>query len=128
MEQAWRDGDGATARMSSDLPDNHVPADAPLLTAPRLVELSFQTAGLWEAGTAGRLALPMRVGRTSVLRDPASVEGPLFAKATPRDGGFDVVVTDGSGSVIVVLDGYQTVQLPGDLSDDVAAALGRTFG
>ncbi|MFN8096775.1 MAG: SDR family NAD(P)-dependent oxidoreductase [Dermatophilaceae bacterium] len=128
VEQAWRDGDGATARMSSDLPDNHVPADAPLLTAPRLVELSFQTAGLWEAGTAGRLALPMRVGRTSVLRDPASVEGPLFAKATPRDGGFDVVVTDGSGSVIVVLDGYQTVQLPGDLSDDVAAALGRTFG
>ncbi|GAA1747969.1 hypothetical protein GCM10009810_05700 [Nostocoides vanveenii] len=127
VDEAWRDGDGATARMSAHLPDNHAPADAPLITAPRLVELSFQTAGLWEAGTAGRLALPMRVGRTSVLRDPSTVDGPLYARATPRAGGFDVLVTDATGSVVVRLDGYQTVQLPGDLSEDVAAALSRVF-
>ena len=36
-----------------------------------------------------RLALPMRVGRTSVLRDPSTVDGPLYARATPRAGGFD---------------------------------------
>ena len=36
---------------------------AAALTAPRLVELCFQTAGLWQAGREDRLALPMRVGR-----------------------------------------------------------------
>ena len=33
-----------------------------MLTGPRLVELCFQTAGLCEAGTDGRLALPLHVG------------------------------------------------------------------
>ncbi|HRW03066.1 MAG TPA: SDR family NAD(P)-dependent oxidoreductase, partial [Tetrasphaera sp.] len=127
VSEAWKDNGGSVARFNTGVPDNHVPADAPLITAPRLVELSFQTAGLWEAGTQGRLALPMRVASTRVLKDPASVEGDLFARATPTADGFDVVVTDAAGDVVVVLDGYATVPLPGDLSEDVASALGATF-
>ena len=33
-----------------DLPGNHMPADRPTLMSPRLIELCFQTAGLWEMG------------------------------------------------------------------------------
>ncbi|MGZ5400871.1 MAG: SDR family oxidoreductase, partial [Nocardioides sp.] len=72
VETAWRDGDGPTARLPESLPDDRSPADAPLSLAPRLVELCFQTAGLWEAAREDRLALPMSVGRVCVLLDQAS--------------------------------------------------------
>ena len=58
VEEAWRTNEGATARLTAQLPEDRTPADAPLVTAPRLVELCFQTAGLWEAGRDGRMALP----------------------------------------------------------------------
>ena len=59
VESAWRDGDGPSARLAGSLPDDRSPADAPLALAPRLVELCFQTAGLWEAAHDNRLALPL---------------------------------------------------------------------
>ncbi len=128
VEAAWRDGDGSTARLTDPLPDNHAPATAPLTNAPRLVELCFQAAGLWEAGRDQRLALPMRVERVSVLRDPGSSEGLLRAHAVRReDGAFDCVVVDEGGDVLVHLDGYHTVALPGGLPDRVAQALAATF-
>ena len=63
VSEAWRDGDASVATLMDPLPDNHVPPEQPLATAPRLIELCFQTAGLWQAGLEDRLALPMRVGR-----------------------------------------------------------------
>ncbi len=53
--------------LAVDLPPNHQPDDAPLLVEPRLIELCFQTAGILELGTTGRLALPLRVGRVLVF-------------------------------------------------------------
>ena len=44
--------------LAADLPANHSPAEQPLVMAPRLLELCFQTAGVWELGTQGRMALP----------------------------------------------------------------------
>jgi hypothetical protein len=67
---AWREGDEAAAALAADLPDNHRPPELPLATAPRLAELCFQTAGLWQAGIDGVLALPARVDRVLWLRDP----------------------------------------------------------
>jgi hypothetical protein len=32
---------------------NHLPSELPTVMAPRLIELCFQTAGLWEMGVAG---------------------------------------------------------------------------
>jgi hypothetical protein len=128
VSAAWRAGDGAVAQFAADLPANHVPEDQPTQAAPRLIELCFQAAGLWEAGRDGRLALPTHVDRVIVL-DPsgeaaAQSSGPLVATARPADGGgFDCVVTDSTGGVAVRLMGYRTIALPQDLAEDVQAPL-----
>jgi hypothetical protein len=127
--EAWRKGVGSMTRLTDPLPDNHTPADLPLEIAPRLAELCFQTAGLWEAGTEHRMALPTRVGRLRVLRDPATVDGPLFALARPAGPSrFDCAVIDGRGSVVVRMDGYESIVLPTPIPDTVLGALQATFG
>jgi NAD(P)-dependent dehydrogenase (short-subunit alcohol dehydrogenase family) len=128
VSSAWRGGDVSVARLADPLPDNHVPADLALTTAPRLVELCFQTAGLWQAGLEDRLALPTKVGSASTLIDPAQATGPLHAIARETSSGvFDCVVVDGNGDVIVRLDGYETIALPAPIADDVAADLHAAF-
>jgi hypothetical protein len=125
---SWSGDDVSVAELADDLPVNHEPDDLPLLTAPRLVELCFQTAGLWQAGREDRLALPMQVGSARVIGDPNSANGPLYARATEIEPGmFDCVVSDADGAVVVRLDGYRTVPLPAPIPDDVAADLHATF-
>ena len=53
LKRAWWDENGAVGEMAAGLPDNHHPSDQPLAMAPRLVELCFQTAGLWEMAVPG---------------------------------------------------------------------------
>ena len=126
VEAGWRAGDVAVAALADPLPDNHVPNDRPLLTAPRLVELCFQTAGLWQAGREDVLALPMRVGRARVVGDGTA--RPLHAHARETEPGvFDCVVVDTDGNVVVQLDGYRTIPLPAPIPDDVGADLHATY-
>ena len=49
-------------------PPTTIPPQQPTEIAPRLIELCFQTAGVWELGTAGRMALPTHVDRVLALR------------------------------------------------------------
>ena len=127
VESAWRSDDVSIAALTDPLPENHVPSSLPLTTAPRLVELCFQTAGLWQAGREDRLALPMRVGSARVVGDPAT--GTLHARAREIEPGvFDCVVVDAEGTVIVRLDGYHTIPLPAPIPDDVAADLHAAYG
>ena len=128
VHSAWGGDDVSIAALADPLPANHEPTDLPLTIAPRLVELCFQTAGLWQAGREDRLALPMRVGSTRVVCDPSSATGPLHARAIEIEPGvFDCTVADADGSVIVRLDGYRTVPLPVPIPDDVAADLRATY-
>jgi 3-oxoacyl-(acyl-carrier-protein) synthase/acyl carrier protein len=113
VERAWRDGDRAVGLLSADLPAGHEPADAPLATAPRLVELCFQTAGTQQLGSSGQMALPERVGRAAVLQDPRAGGGRLHAVVTANaDGTAGADVVDEAGKVYVRLEGYGTVALP----------------
>ena len=80
--EGWRQDGGAAGRLAGDLPADRDPSDSPLVAAPRLAELCFQVAGLWEAGTEGRLALPAHVDRLELV-----VQG-----ADHADGGSDGVV------------------------------------
>ena len=115
-------------RLRDPLPDNHAPAEKPLAIAPRLAELCFQTAGLWEAGRDGQLALPMRVERLAVLRDPATVKGGLFSYATQSAPGvFDCVVVDEKGKVVVRMDGYHSIAFPSAIPDAIAGTLRDTY-
>ncbi len=129
VASAWRGGDQSVAAAADALPDNHLPPKAPLSTAPRLVELCFQAAGLWQAGLEGRLALPAHVGSARVLRDPATAAGALHATARQTAPGcFDCMVVDAKGQVIVRLDGYRSVPLPTPISESAAADLRAVFG
>ena len=114
LDSAWRDGDRIVGRMTEQLPENHTPAEQPTLMAPRLIELCFQTAGLWEISEQGRMGLPLHVDRVCLLRSPALAEGRTHALVTPvRNGeGFNVEVVDSAGHRLVELSGYRTVALP----------------
>ncbi|MGZ6971667.1 MAG: polyketide synthase dehydratase domain-containing protein, partial [Thermoanaerobaculia bacterium] len=97
---------------AAGLPANAVPASAASLAAPRLLELCFQTAGIWELSRSSRLALPASVERVRVFRGEEDSEGrSLYALVTAKDGGssFDASVVDEEGRVYVEVTGYRTV-------------------
>jgi NAD(P)-dependent dehydrogenase (short-subunit alcohol dehydrogenase family) len=128
LDHAWATGAGATGLLADGLPPNHAgPADT--VTDPRLVELCFQTAGVWEIAADGSMALPTRIDRVVPGIRAAHASGPLQAQITPNgEGGFDAVVVDGEGSVVLRLEGYRTIQMPGSLGDDMLAPLRSGMG
>jgi hypothetical protein len=106
---AARNGTAILGRLASPLPPDHTAGE--VVTPARLVELAFQTAGVWEIGTTGRMGLPEHVDRLVVLGapDPGTA---VFAVVEPREGGaFDARIMDEAGRVYVTLDGYRTSPL-----------------
>ncbi|MDJ0961124.1 MAG: SDR family NAD(P)-dependent oxidoreductase [Acidimicrobiia bacterium] len=122
MDQGWIGDDSVAAAMKLDLPSNHIPPDASLVTQPRLTELAFQTAGVWEIGTTGRMALPMHIDRVSYASGEA-VSGRLHAVVTPVDEGFDAKVVDEAGTAFMAMRGYRTVVMPAPVDEEEAAPL-----
>ncbi|MDJ0868430.1 MAG: SDR family NAD(P)-dependent oxidoreductase, partial [Myxococcota bacterium] len=124
LECAWREDHGAAGRLADPLPDDRTPADSPLCIAPRLVELCFQTAGVHEIGTTGRMGLPTRIARLTLPGAGLPLGPGLCALASPCPaGGYDAVVVDAEGRVRVRLEGYETTGLPVALDEDAAAPL-----
>ena len=128
LDVAWRDGDQVIGRLAEHLPPNHRPDDAPLLVEPRLIELCFQTAGIYELGTTGQLALPLRVGKVSLHPVPERV-GRWSAVVTQRlDGrGVDAVVIDDAGHVRLSMEAYETIVLPGGADESTLEPLRRAM-
>jgi len=120
LDRVWWDGRRMIGEMASALPGNHKPADLPTLMAPRLIELCFQTAGIWEMGANGRMGLPEHLERVSWLRSPKLAEGRLYAMVTPHpeEGTFDAEVVDSVGNCYVRVGGYRTVALPDGLDSE----------
>jgi len=125
LEQAWREGDRIIGRFAENLPSHHYPSDEPLLMAPRLIELCFQTAGLWEISVQGHLGLPQHVQQVCLRRSPEAVAGGLYAVVTPHPekGSFDAEVVDASGIQYVQLTGYRTIALPNSVDTEPLKAL-----
>jgi hypothetical protein len=116
IERAWWDGRRIVGLMAKGLRNNHHPSGLPALMAPRLIELCFQTAGVWEMGVEGRMGLPQHIDRVSLLVcDPEEAEGQLYAVVTPNpfEGSFDAEVVDAKGTRYLQLSGYRTVTVPG---------------
>ena len=119
LEKAWRHNGSVVGLLPADLPADQQPATTTQQMLPRLIELCFQTAGIWQIGTAGQMALPWQVDRVSVLRDLQTAEGRLYALVTPSEASsYDAVVADEAGHVFVRVHGYRTVELPGGVDDD----------
>ena len=130
LDRAWRDNGHAIGRLAGDLPADHEPPGSPIDFVPRLIELCFQTAGVWELGTAGRMALPTHVDARRALRRSrrsgcalgrghASV--PTGTAWTPRS-------STTSGSVRVRMEGYRTIELPGGVDADALAPIRAAMG
>ncbi len=125
MERAWWDGDRIIGEMSSHLPDNHQPSERPTLIGPRMIELCFQTAGLWEMAAHGRMGLPWKVQQVSTHSAPEPNGSTLYAVVTPHpdNGSFDAEVVDANGMQYLSLEGYSTVELPGSVDAEPLRAI-----
>ncbi len=129
LDRAWRDDGHIVGRLADELPDDHEPADQPMELAPRLIELCFQTAGIWEIGTTGRMALPMHIDRVTRFTG-GKKQGRLWAVVTPRENGVgvDADVVDQTGRVRMRLEGYRTSEVPGALEPTAVAPIRSAMG
>jgi acyl transferase domain-containing protein/NAD(P)-dependent dehydrogenase (short-subunit alcohol dehydrogenase family) len=125
VERAWWNGKQIIGLMARDLPSNHHPAGLPMLVAPRLIELCFQAAGIWEMGVQGRMGLPRHIDRVSFSGTPEVSEGRLYAVVTPdpQRGSFAAEVVDAAGNRHVQLSGYSTVAVPNAVDAERLRAL-----
>ena len=126
VERAWRDGSRIVGLMANGLRNNHHPAELPTLMTPRLIELCFQTAGVWEMGVEGRMGLPLHIDCVSRFEpDPEHAGGRLYAVVTPdpSKGSFDAEVVDANGNRYLQLNGYRTVAVPGMVDVEKLKAL-----
>jgi len=127
VERAWWDGHRMVGLMARSLPANHLPSEPPTLMAPRLIELCFQTAGLWEMGVQGRMGLPRHIDRVSSLLLPAaeSDDTRLYAVVTSDQGrsSFDADIVDAKGNRYLQISGYRTVAFAGALDAERLKAL-----
>jgi acyl transferase domain-containing protein/NAD(P)-dependent dehydrogenase (short-subunit alcohol dehydrogenase family) len=115
IERAWWDGERIVGLMAKGLRNNHHPAELPTLIAPRLIELCFQTAGIWEMGVQGRMGLPQHIDSVSLLlREPDPAQVGLYAVVTPDParGSFNAEVVDMTGNRYLQLRGYRTITIP----------------
>jgi hypothetical protein len=124
LDRAWRENGNTVGALAPDLPADHEPGEGDTEFVPRLIELCFQTAGVLELGTAGRLALPAHVDRV-VRYARADEPGKLFATVSHREegDGVDAEVVDSDGRVRVRLEGYRTIELPGGVDEDALAPI-----
>jgi hypothetical protein len=127
LERAWRSDQGPVGLFATGLPDDHVPPERREVTSPRLIELFFQTAGIWEIGRDGRFGLPQRVDK--IVLHPAldAPEGRVEALVEPGHTGFDGRIVDEAGSVLVEVRGYHTVELPGGVDPERRAPLAEAM-
>ena len=113
LDHAWREDGHVVGRLADDLPADHA-GEGLLAIEPRLIELCFQTAGVWELGTSGRMALPTHVDRAQLFDREGLAPGGRWAIVTPREAGVsDADVVDATGRVLLRLEGYRTIELPG---------------
>jgi hypothetical protein len=127
IDQAWTDDDRVVSAMSGDLPENHRPGERSLVTSPRLAELCFQTAGIWEIGTSGIMGLPTRVGRLELPSESLDSNGTYRAVARPDGDGFQVNVIDDNGAVLMAMAGYRTARMPTPAAEGTVAPIRRLF-
>jgi hypothetical protein len=125
LKQARWDEKHIVGQMAEGLPANHEPRELPLLVSPRLIELCFQTAGLWEISRQHRFGLPLHVERITVMPAAEEVEHDTCAIVTPHpeQGSFDAEVVDSTGKCFVRMTGYRTVALPGSVNLEAVHAL-----
>ena len=122
LEGVQRSGEVVLGKLQRNLPAITSQGHA-LLSTPILLELCLQTAGVWEAGLTGTLALPSSIGELRIHRQKTNGVA-IFAEVTPgrsADGNlmFDARVVDAKGRVYLEIDNYRTSPLPYSAEDEL---------
>jgi malonyl CoA-acyl carrier protein transacylase len=103
-----------------------------LTSHPLLIELCFQTAGVFEIGTTGEMRLPRSVGALRIY--PNQVNGrDFYAFVKPRtllddEMVFDAWVVDQDGKIYLEIRDYRTVQLPNKLDAALVSPFKKALG
>jgi len=126
LEGVQRSGDSVLGKLNKKLPA-FTSEEHALLSTPTLVELCFQTAGIWEIGKTGVMALPRSIESLTLFRQ--NVNGAaIYAEVKPVLSGngelhFDARVVDSKGRLYLELKQYRTTPLPASVEPDLLAPL-----
>jgi malonyl CoA-acyl carrier protein transacylase len=126
LEGVQRSGDGVLGKLNKKLPAFTNGGHA-LLSTPTLVELCFQTAGIWEIGKTGIMALPRSIESLTLYHQ--NINGAaIYAEVKPfrSENGemhFDARVVDSKGRLYLELKEYCTTPLPVTVEPNLLAPL-----
>jgi hypothetical protein len=123
IEKSWMKGDDVIGLFAKDLPPNHNPSNLKTETLPRLIELCFQTAGLWEMGTKSRMGLPKHIDALSIYKKPLNSKTRLYAIVSHIDGAYNAMVVNRKGEVHLSLKGYETEEFISEIDEKLLAPL-----
>ena len=99
-----------------------MPPEAPLLAAPRLIELCFQAAGIRDLARPAVWRCPSTCDRVA-WRLAAQEPGPLRAIVGPAPAVAPASTSTWwtmKAALLVRLEGYRTIALPGGVDDEPA--------
>ena len=110
--------------------------DKETLVAPLWIELCLQTAGVWEIGQSGVMALPTAIDQVLVHAPVPLAQGSngaMYAEITPRTCAedelcFDAQVMDEKGNLYLELKGYRTAKLPSSVEEALVAPIRALVG
>jgi malonyl CoA-acyl carrier protein transacylase len=126
LEGVQRSGENVLGKLNKKLPA-FTNGEHALLSTPILVELCFQTAGIWEIGKTGIMALPRSIESLTLYHQ--NVNGAaIYAEVKPFRSGngelhFDARVVDSKGRLYLELKEYSTTPLPVTVEPNLLAPL-----
>lgn len=115
LEKAVVDGEQAMGWFPVELPPNTNPVDVADVMSPRLIELCFQTAGVWQIQSKGEMALPLGIESVTRYVKPDGQKLVALVESVNDGEKFNAQVVDEAGTMYVDLKGYRTVMLPGSV-------------
>ncbi len=122
-----RNGDTLTAHLSD------LPASRALMPEVRLIEFAMQAAGLLELSLSGEMRVPLRIGRITLSIDEQVLTGATatvaqHGKSSLSGRSSDIHISAKSGTEILAIAAYETVELPFPIDQSSLKALGHRIG
>ena len=126
IDEAQRSNNLILGRLQTNLPPLTI-ENQPVLSTPLLVELCFQTAGLWEAEATGYMGLPRSIQRLTLYKQHLNGAA-IYAEVKPviEQSGmmhFDARVVDAEGRLYLEMKNYRTIPLPYTVDKKLTAPL-----
>jgi malonyl CoA-acyl carrier protein transacylase len=126
IEKSWKKKDDLIASFASKISGNHIPENLAMKAMPRLIEFCFQTAGIIELGSAGKMGLPSGISRVNIF-DDIEEGSELKAVVSNENGQSDALIIDKKGNVLIEVSGYTTAELNSIQDEQLLKPLKKLF-